>query len=37
MGASPVMDRGMLLRGEFRLDGQDLKLAVDRANQIADI
>lgn len=37
MGASPVMDRGMLLRGEFRLDGQDLKLAVDRANQIANI
>jgi len=37
MGASPVMDRGMLLQGEFKLDGQDLKLVIDRANQVAAI
>jgi len=37
MGASPVMDRGLLLQGEFKLDGQDLKLVIDRANQVAAI
>ena len=35
MGASPVSGSSIALTGEFMLSGQDLRLALDRANQFA--